>query len=170
MTGLWIEFIYSADNYSFRTLEMATRYWKGSLMCGFAASCFLQAGGAFAQEFISSSSTDAHSPWSSPILFSPVVLPQPGSLAPPTNFQGQVVEDRYMTQLDVIHKLTWVKSTDTAVSNYKIFRNGKLIGKVNTFSPPVFLDHNRRKNIKDVYTIKAVTKGATSVPVSIIVP
>lgn len=92
-------------------------------------------------------------------------------LQPPTNFKGIVVKNKFATQTEYVHQLTWTRSPDARVSEYQIYRNGKLIGTVSANSPSIFNDHDRKKNKKDQYTIIAVsTNGLESTPISIIVP
>lgn len=92
-------------------------------------------------------------------------------VVPPTNFKGVFIKNKFATQTNFLHRLTWTSSSDPRVMFYIIYRNGKEIGRVSANGPFQFDDHLRRKNQKDTYTIIAVTADRLeSIPISIVVP
>jgi len=91
--------------------------------------------------------------------------------APPSHFTAHVIKNKFATQTDIIHKLRWRPSTDPTVVEYRIFRNGKLIAVIPAGKPSVYLDHNRRKHERDIYTLIAVnSSGIESAPLTAIIP
>lgn len=74
----------------------------------------------------------------------------------PLNFQGKVINKKFLTQTDRIHQLTWEKSLDLSVKGYEIFRNGQLISTIPASGPFIFIDHNRSRRSSDTYVIRAI--------------
>jgi len=102
-----------------------------------------------------------------------VIIPPPPPVppSPPSHFAGKTIENKFATQTDIIHRLKWKPSPDPSVSKYELFRNGKLIAVVPASGPFVYLDHNRRENVPDIYTLIAITaSGVQSLPVIAVVP
>jgi len=90
---------------------------------------------------------------------------------PPSHFAGKTIENKFATQTDIIHCLKWKPSPDQSVFKYELFRNGRLIAVIPASGPFVYLDHNRRKNVPDTYTLIAVSaNGLQSLPVTTVVP
>lgn len=81
--------------------------------------------------------------------------------SPPKNLKGKVIKNKFLTQEDLIHRLTWDASDDSCIVKYFIRRNGELIGVVPSKDPLFFDDHNRQKKIQDNYTITAVKADGT---------
>lgn len=90
--------------------------------------------------------------------------------AGPTNFKGVVIKNKFLTQTDYIHHLTWTPSSDPNIVGYSLFRNGKLIATIPATGPFEFNDHDR-KNDRDTYTLIAFdSQGFESAPVTTTVP
>lgn len=84
---------------------------------------------------------------------------------PPSHLRVEVIKNKFATQTEYVHRLTWTPSPSENVIEYQIFRNGKKIAKVSGRGPFVFEDHDRKKKEKDIYTIFAVgDNGLLSVP------
>jgi len=95
-------------------------------------------------------------------------------LAPPASFSGQTIENKFLLQTDLIHKLSWTASPDPTVISYTLSRNGTVIYTVLLSNTPFpagpffYLDHNRNKNVTDVYTLTAQdSSGDVSVPLTV---
>lgn len=91
---------------------------------------------------------------------------------PPTHFTGTVIKNKFATQTEYVHQLTWNASSDTNVIEYQLFRNGKKITTLtNDQGHYVYNDHNRKKGVVDTYTLIAInTLGTASNPLEISVP
>jgi hypothetical protein len=80
----------------------------------------------------------------------PLVLPSP-------YFKGKVIKNKFATQIDRIHQLTWGASPDPSVIEYRLYRNSKLIATFpanhHSFK---YEDHNRSKKVKDVYRLVSI--------------
>jgi len=93
-------------------------------------------------------------------------------LAPqsPENFQGKTRKNRFPTQTDLIHHLSWSASPSTGVTSYKLYRNGELIAEIPADAPLEYNDHNRHPHEVDVYTLTAIRDGSASTPASFTFP
>lgn len=87
------------------------------------------------------------------------------------NFVGKVIKNKFATQTDIIHRLTWNQIADPTVLGYVLYRNGEQIAVIPSTGPLVFNDHNRRKHEVDIYTLAAFnangpigTPAVTQVP------
>jgi len=86
---------------------------------------------------------------------------------PPSSIMGNVVENRYLTETSIVHAIKWTASRGECIELYRIFRNGQLIGTVNSNSQLEFFDHCR-KGMTDTYSVVAVNSfGLESDPISI---
>ncbi len=86
----------------------------------------------------------------------------------PISFSGQAINNRLLLQKDLIYKLTWAPTADPTVVSYLLSRNGTLIYTAPAAGPYVFLDHNRNKNEKDVYTLTSQdVNGVISAPLTV---
>ncbi len=87
------------------------------------------------------------------LLFSPSGLP-------PTGLEGIKTSSQFLTQTDLINKITWSAPTvGTAPVSYSIYRNAALtdfVVSVPASAAPEYLDHNRRKGQTDTYYIVSV--------------
>lgn len=81
--------------------------------------------------------------------------------SPPKNLKGEVIKNEFLTQTEFAYKLTWESSDDLCVIQYFVRRNGKLIGIVPKKDPLQFIDHQRNKKIKDIYSVTAVKSDGT---------
>lgn len=99
-------------------------------------------GSAFAGwQFISEGIFSAHASYE--LVLDPLVL------------SGSVCKNKFATQTDRIHVLTWPSDPD--IVSYNLYRNGVLIAVIpNTQESFIYLDHNRCKNRADVYTLVGV--------------
>lgn len=90
--------------------------------------------------------------------------------------QGCQIQNRYLTQMDVINKITWAASGTSLPLSYDLYRDAALTDLAGTVlantssldEPFVFLDHNR--NPEETYTYYIVgtnSVGTTSEPVAI---
>lgn len=90
-------------------------------------------------------------------------LPQP-----PSNFKGKVIKNKFATQTEYVHRLTWTPSLN--IIEYQLYRNGKKIAVIPGRGPFSYDDHNRRKHEVDTYSLIAISEfGLTSLPVETIV-
>lgn len=91
---------------------------------------------------------------------------------PPSNFIGKRIVNSFLTQKDYLARLTWNPSQDPLVVNYLLYRNGQLIATIPASGPYSYTDYNRKKNQKDVYTLKTVNaNGVQSTPsLTVVVP
>lgn len=92
-------------------------------------------------------------------LFSPIL--------PPASIKGCTKKNKFLTQTEIIHVISWTQSPSPCVGGYQIIRNGTEIAFVPSSNTLEFHDHNRNKKT-DVYTVKAVSLfGAVSDGVSV---
>ena len=93
------------------------------------------------------------------------------NITPPVNLVGKQIKKQFLTQTDLINRLTWSASTAAAVVSYKVHRNGTLIGIVPSTGPLVYEDHNRKKGGRYTYSISSVNAiGAESGVVTVVIP
>ncbi|MFA6066739.1 MAG: YncE family protein [Candidatus Babeliaceae bacterium] len=87
--------------------------------------------------------------------------------------QGCRIQNRYLTQIDLVNKLTWTVSGASLPVNYLIYRDAELTdlaGTVLATESFVFLDHNRQPNITYTYYIVGINGvGIASDPVAVTV-
>lgn len=87
--------------------------------------------------------------------------------------QGCKTENRFLTQVDSINKLTWTVTGTSLPVSYSIYRDAQLTdlaGVVASTEPFVFLDHNRDSSVTYTYYIVGTNGvGTTSIPVSVTV-
>lgn len=86
---------------------------------------------------------------------------------PPPFFCGKVIENEFLTQEDIIHKLFWGKSPDSNVAGYRIFQGNSLIKETSSHTFKAFI-HNRTEDKN--YTYKLVSfksDGTESAPLMI---
>lgn len=89
------------------------------------------------------------------------------TVLPPTSIFGCTIKNKFLTQTDYIHVISWTASPSSCVKGYKVYRNRKNIAFVSSTSKLEYHDHNRNKK-KDVYSIKAVNSfGLESDAVSV---
>lgn len=88
---------------------------------------------------------------------------------PPSQLSGRLIKDRFPTQTDTIHRLTWQASPSSDVVSYNIYRNGTLIANIPATSPLLYNDHDRA-NHTDTYTVTAVSStGTESTGITIVI-
>jgi DNA-binding beta-propeller fold protein YncE len=91
-------------------------------------------------------------------------------VAPPKNFTGVQTKCDFGLVYEWCNILRWSFSSSKGILFYRIYRNGVEIATVNA-NTLSYKDHDRKKGVKAVYSIIAVTAyGFESVPISITVP
>jgi hypothetical protein len=75
---------------------------------------------------------------------------------PPVFFAGQTICNEFLTQTDVIHRLTWTASTDPTTIGYILERNGRFLAFFDQHSGTFEYDDHNRKNHVDHYTLFAM--------------
>lgn len=79
------------------------------------------------------------------------------------------IKNIFLTQEDLINKITWSVTGTSLPVSYAIYRDSgltDLVGVIPASQAPVFLDHNRKSNTADNYYIVGTNKaGTTSEPV-----
>lgn len=91
--------------------------------------------------------------------------------APPLSIDGRSCDNKFATQTDRIHIISWVPSpsTDPAIVAYNLRRNGILIATLPASGPFVFFDHHRCRKVYDLYTVTSVAaNGFESNPLAIV--
>lgn len=92
-------------------------------------------------------------------------------IAPPRNFRGKQVENRFLTQTDLVNILTWSPSPDSRVIVYYLFRNGVRIASISAAAPLTYEDNQRIPDVSDHYRLTAVTsEGRQSHAVRLTLP
>jgi YVTN family beta-propeller protein len=85
--------------------------------------------------------------------------------------QGCTMQNRYLTQIDQVNKITWTVSGTSLPVDYAIYRDAELTdlaGTVLASEPFIFLDHNRDPNLTYTYYIVGTNRvGTTSAPVAV---
>ena len=76
--------------------------------------------------------------------------------APGLSFQGHRCQNKFAARTEYVNSLSWKRITDPAVMNDMIYRNGTLIATVPASGPFEFIDHDRPKHQRDIYTLVAV--------------
>lgn len=95
------------------------------------------------------------------------------ALSPQIRASGCQVVNRFLTQTDLINRLTWTINGTARPASYCIYRNPQLTDLAGTVSGPscVFLDHNRRPCVGYTYYIVPVNGVGTALdPVKVFVP
>ena len=76
---------------------------------------------------------------------------------PPSYFVGQVVLNRFLTQTDRVHQMSWGASTDDTVVSYTLSRNSVVLSTRSAGSSTYsYEDHNRSQSVSDTYTVVSV--------------
>ena len=87
--------------------------------------------------------------------------------------QGCQMQDRFLTYVDLINKLTWTVSGTSLPVSYAIYRDAQLTDLAGTLSanePFVFFDHNRVPNVTYTYYIVGTNAvGTSSIPIAVTV-
>lgn len=87
--------------------------------------------------------------------------------------QGCKIQNRYLTHIDLVNKLTWTVSGTSLPVSYSIYRDAgltDLAGTVLATEPFIFFDHNRQQNVTYTYYIVGTNAvGTTSNPVAVTV-
>ncbi len=91
-------------------------------------------------------------------------------ILPPECFEGKVVKNRFPSQSEIIHKLTWWPSPSDNIFGYHIYRDGKLIAFVPKKGPFEYEDHNRKKNKSNTYELTAFNNDSETEPLTVTLP
>lgn len=87
---------------------------------------------------------------------------------------GQKIKNKFLSQIDLVNKLTWTASGSAVPLSYSIYRNAELTDLAATIQatePFVFLDHNRKLNVTYTYYITGTNAfGMTLEPTEVVVP
>lgn len=87
--------------------------------------------------------------------------------------QGCKTKNKFLTQTDLVNKLTWSITGTMLPVTYSIYRDSSLTdlaGTVDATEPLVFLDHNRLANVTYTYYIVGTNaEGLSSQPVQVVV-
>ncbi len=81
---------------------------------------------------------------------------------------GSVCNNKFASQTDRIHIISWLPSPDPAVTSYVLRRNGNIIAIIPATGPLTYQDHNRCKKPADTYTVVAVSLLGESLPAVIV--
>jgi len=82
------------------------------------------------------------------------------------NFIGQVIHNRFLTQTDIIYRLSWVPSPDPNVTQFALYKNGMLIQVTPASGPFKFEEHNKKKGVVETFTLIALNAAGTALYVS----
>ncbi|MEI8365422.1 MAG: YncE family protein [Parachlamydiaceae bacterium] len=87
--------------------------------------------------------------------------------------QGCKTKNKFLTQTNLINRLTWVASGTLLPVSYAIYRNEELTdlaGTVMATQPLVFLDHNRTTQPTYTYYIVGTNaEGISSIPIEVVI-
>ncbi len=87
--------------------------------------------------------------------------------------QGCQTKNKFLSQTDLVNKLTWTVSGTELPVTYSIYRDAALTdlaGSVNASGPLEFLDHHRKSNVTYTYYIVGTNDlGMTLSPVEVVV-
>lgn len=90
------------------------------------------------------------------------------AIAPPI-ITGEVCSNKFATQTDCVHIVSWIPSADPAVVAYYLRMNGALIAIIPASGPFTYINHNQNCRRSAVYSLTAVNSlGEESVPAVII--
>jgi hypothetical protein len=88
---------------------------------------------------------------------------------PARGIGGRVCKNKFASQTDHIHIITWAPSLETGIITYNLRRNGVLIAVIPAAGPFIYYDHNRCRKNADTYTLTTVAfGGAESAPLTIV--
>lgn len=163
--AVWSQQLASDDNYIWSACLIVGEDWEGPTLVQNATEVY-SPDVAVSTDFI------AYADWviePNGVEVNASVNPNPCAPEPPSGLEGSVCEDKFATQFDRVHELTWAPAIDGSVISYNIRRNEVLIGNVLATDPLIFRDHNRNKNISDLYSVTSLTSaGFESEPITII--
>lgn len=94
--------------------------------------------------------------------------PPSNGLEPPSHLQGKQKKNDFGFEYELYNQLTWTASPSPDITGYFIYRNGKKIATVNSFTY-TYEDHNRKKGVSYIYAITAFNSGSESSPVNIVI-
>jgi len=80
---------------------------------------------------------------------------------PPQNLTGKVILNRFLLQVDRIHYIQWTSSVSPEVVLYRVYRNDALLSTIAANQPLFYEDHNRSKNVTDIYRVTAINSNGS---------
>ncbi len=83
----------------------------------------------------------------------------------PTNLTGKQVKNKFVSQTDLVNKLSWTESSSVAASSYNIRRDGV---KIENVSGTSYQDHNRKKGTSYTYWVTAVSASGRESPPTVL--
>jgi hypothetical protein len=89
---------------------------------------------------------------------------------PPASISGKQKVNEFAVESELFNVIRWLPSVSPDVVFYRIYRNGRLIARVdsNVFK---YEDHNRKKGVRYVYAVKSENSaGLLSPPIVVTIP
>lgn len=83
----------------------------------------------------------------------------------PTNFSGFSEKNKFLTQTDIINRLSWEPSVDPDVTSYRIYQGRKLVAEVPATGPFEVTLHNRTKGPNSYALMSFDNSRLHSIPV-----
>ncbi len=72
------------------------------------------------------------------------------------NVQGRAKENKFLTQTELFNEITWSNPRGFSPTEFRVFRDSRLIATVPSGSPLIFQDHNLPKNRRFTYRVNAM--------------
>lgn len=86
----------------------------------------------------------------------------------PSSLQGEVINNDFILQTDIVHRLMWQASPSSTATGYLVSRNGTALASVTGLS---YNDHNRSPDVIDFYEVQTIdATGVLSPPISLSLP
>lgn len=87
---------------------------------------------------------------------------------PPETIFGEVIQNRFLTQTDRVHRIKWTSSNSDNIIEYKLKRDGSLLKTISANSLLQYDDHNRNSKISNTYSVSSINSfGEESSEVSV---
>lgn len=91
-------------------------------------------------------------------------------LTSPAGFVGKVTKNEFLTEIAYFLKMHWDQSPAPNITNYQIFKNGKLLATTQGDGPFKFLQPLHSKHVNGTYTLVATaSNGNISIPIQIVI-
>lgn len=92
------------------------------------------------------------------------------ALTSPSEFTGIVIKNEFLTETAYFLNMSWKQSPAPNITNYQIFKNGKLVATIPGDGPFKFLQPLNSKHVKGSYTLVATaSNGNKSSPIPIVI-
>lgn len=82
---------------------------------------------------------------------------------PPLVLMGKVINNRFLTQTERVHRLSWSSNGDPTIVAYHLLRNGVLIAAFSPTDHLVFDDHDRSQKKPDTYRLIAFRSDGSEI-------